>query len=138
MTTPSSAPAASRAPPPVELSRLEIAQLRNAADWARRVAVIGFVLCGAAALVYLALMITRRAGALSNVTDGLYLAVSIIGGVGAAALISGYGQSVRSFLRHGEPTLAQAFRRLRLFFTLWTLLGVLDILFDILSLLGER
>ena len=37
-------------------------------------------------------------------------------------------------LVYGTPALAQAFRRLRLFFTLWALLGAFDILYDVVSL----
>jgi len=135
---PTSAAIASTASAPAELTDQEIAQLRSAAGWARFVAVVGFILSAVAAFIFVAFKITGTGGEFGSTTFALYFAITVIGVAVAAALILGYGQNVLAFFRHGDPALAQAFRRLRLFFTLWTLIGAIDILFEVVSLLGKR
>ena len=138
MIPPTSATTALTTPAPVELSEQEVAQLRRTAGWARLVAIIGLVLYGLIALMSFAVQITNRAGELASLTFALSLTIAILGGVVAATMVLGYAQNVLSFFRHGAPALAQAFRRLKLFFMLWTLVGAFDILFELVWLLGKR
>ena len=55
----------------------------------------------------------------------------------AATLLWLYGRDVVAFFRWGEPSLTQAFRKLRLFFKLWAIYVVLSIATDVLALLGK-
>ena len=133
----SSTTTGSTAPAPIELSDQEVAQLRRAARWARLVGIIGLVLWAMFVVMFVASKITHTAGELASVTYALYLALNMLGGAIAAAMLIGNGQNVLSFFRYGHPALAQAFRRLRLLLTLWTLLGAFDLLYDVVSLLGK-
>jgi hypothetical protein len=138
MIPPSSGTNAPAAAPPIELSDRESAQLRRAAGWARFTAIAGLITYGLVTLGYLTMLITRQAGELAKPSFALYFAVAGVGGVAATALALGYGRGVRLFFTHGEPALTNAFRRLRLFFILWTLLDALAIVYDVLTLLAKR
>ena len=138
MIPPGADTAAQTGPPPVELTDRELELLRRSASWARFIAIVGIVLTGAIALGCLAVIILDRQGSgLWNAASLVPVSVSVAGFGAAAVLILVYGRRLRSFLRHGEPSLAQAFRQLRIFFRLWTLVVALNIAMDVLALLGK-
>jgi hypothetical protein len=138
MIPPSADTAAPAGPPPVELTDRELGQLRRSASWARFIAIVGIVLTIVIALGCLTVIIMDRKGSgLWNAASLVPITVSVTGFGGAAVLVLGYGRRLRSFLRHGEPSLAQAFRQLRIFFKLWTVVVALNIAMDVLALFGK-
>jgi type II secretory pathway component PulF len=53
----------------------------------------------------------------------------------ASVLVWNYGRSIVSFFRQGEPALTRAFRNLRHFLKLWTLLLALTTVVKIVTVL---
>ena len=121
-------------PKPVELSGSEIQQLRNASGWARFLGIAGFIITGAFALGLIAIVVKMR-GRLSIGNKWGVISLGVTGA--AAALLWLYGRDVLAFFKRGEPSLTQAFRKLRLFFKLWTIYVALSMATDVLALLGK-
>jgi hypothetical protein len=125
---------------PVELSGPQIQQLRDTSGWARFLAIALFIVAGALGLAFVGIFVkTRGASPVENISvPNLIPAVISLGVTGAAAaLLWLYGRAVLAFFRQGEPSLAQAFRKLRIFFKLWTIFVVLGIVTDVVELLGK-
>ena len=128
-------------PQPVELSGPAIQHLRDASRWTRFLAIALFIATGALALAIVGIIVAAR-GAIPPGTIGVTrtiipAVISLASTSTAATLLWLYGRDVVAFFKRGEPSLTQAFRKLRLFFKLWTLYVVLSIATDILALLGK-
>ena len=141
---PLSTPAGSEPAPstPVELSAHQIERLQRASAWARFLGVAGFVVTAliALAIVVLTFSPLMHTPGIGNVTRAVTLVPLVLMLAGAAAgsmLIWNYGRYIASFLVHGEPSLPRAFRNLRHFFELWTLLLGLTTTAKIVTLLGR-
>ena len=125
---------------PVELSGPQIQLLRDTSGWARFLAIALFIVTGALGLAFVGIFVqTRGAGTVANISvPNIIPAVISLGVTGAAAVLLWlYGRAVLAFFRQGEPSLAQAFRKLRVFFKLWTIFVVLGIVTDVVELLGK-
>jgi hypothetical protein len=123
---------------PIELFGDDVAHLRGAAGWARFLGVVSFALTGLLGLGSIAAVVWRRLPIAKAVSDDIGMLASLGSFIAAAVLMLAYDRKVRSFLAHGDPALAQAFRSLRRLFQLWTLYTAFEILMTILSLLGKR
>jgi hypothetical protein len=124
---------------PVELSGPQIQQLRDTSGWARFLAIALFIVTGALGLAFVGIFLKMRgASPVAISVPNIIPAVISMGVTGtAAALLWLYGRAVLAFFRQGEPSLAQAFRKLRVFFKLWTIFVVLSIVTDVVELVGK-
>jgi len=121
-------------PRPVELSGPEIQQLRDASVWARFLGVAGFIVTGVLALGLIGIIVKTRGG-FSIGNKGAVMGLGVTGA--AATLLWLYGRDVLAFFGRGEPSLTQAFRKLRVFFKLWAIYVVLSTAMDVAALLGK-
>lgn len=134
MTAPGSAIDAGETPPPRALAHPELDRLHAAGASARFLATTGAVALGLL-LILLADVAVRNPDAMlraMNAQPGSTMIGTVlfaVAGAGAVALLWSYGRNVAAFLR-GEAALPLAFRRIRQFVILWTILTVLTALLD--------
>jgi hypothetical protein len=125
--------------PGPELGHEDLARLLKASGWARFIAVASLVFTGAMTLALAGLTFQAlRVPAARNFRFVLGLIVTPASLIAGAVLLWGYARGVVSFIRQGQPTLAQAFRRRRRFFQLWIALVAYGIVSTIVALLGQR
>jgi hypothetical protein len=129
---------------PVPLSNETLARLREASGWSRFIAIAGFVLTGLLALLLVILLgVTQMEAVKAALGNGKFVlifvpvALLLIAAVSGAALVWGYGRGVARFFTHGEPSLTHAFKSLRHFFTLWTILLALTSVLKLIAVLGK-
>jgi len=124
----------------LELSEPEVARLRAAEGSARflaRTGAVGFGLL----LLFLLDVGLRNPAALINAVNVQYPTIVasgilfVVAGIGAIALLWGYARNVTAFFVRGEDALARAFRRIRHFVILWTLVAALTALFEFIAVL---
>jgi len=134
MTAPGSGTAEPEKPLPQLLAEPELARLYAAGASARFVATAGTVALGLLLILLTDLAVRNPDGILQaasaqpapTMIGGVLFALA---GIGAIALLWSYGRNVAAFLR-GESTLPSAFRRIRHFLILWTILTALTALLD--------
>jgi len=130
---------AGAASPGSALGNEHIAHLLKASGWARFIAIASVIGTGLMALAFGAFTVQAlRVPAARGIRVCLVLIVTPASFVARAALLWGYARGVVSFVRRGDPTPAQAFRHLRRFFQLWTIVVAFGIAMTILSVLGVR
>ena len=129
---------------PVPLSNETMTRLREASGWSRFIAIAGFVLTGLLALLLIILLgVTQMDAVKLALGNGKFVLVFIpvalllVAAVSGAALVWGYGRGVSQFFTHGEPSLTHAFKSLRHFFTLWTILMALTSVLKLITVLGK-
>jgi uncharacterized membrane protein len=120
--------------PSLELWNDDIAHLRKSAGWARFIAVVGFAVAGLMLFGSAGFLLKQGRIPARGAVNVMTFAATVASYVAAAALIWSYARSLVAFVRNGERSLEQAFRRLRLFFQLWTVFVALDTAWTILSL----
>ena len=129
---------------PVPLSNETMTRLREASGWSRFIAIAGFVLTGLLALLLVILLAVMQMDAVKlALRNGKFVlvfvpvALLLIAAVSGAALVWGYGRGVSQFFTHGEPSLTRAFKSLRHFFTLSTILMALTSVLKLITVLGK-
>jgi hypothetical protein len=135
MTAPGSGTAARETAPPRPLTESELDRLHAAGASARFLALTGAVAL-ALLLILMVDVAVRNPDALlhaANAQTGTTVIAETlfaVASLGAVALLWSYGRSVAAFLR-GEAALPLAFRRMRQFVILWTILTALTALLDL-------
>jgi len=126
-----------QAPRPLGLTDHDLERLRAAGRWARGAVGAGAVAVavGCAAAIALGL---RDPRAFVRILDGLgrvgivVVAASVVTCLAAMGLIWGYARGVAASFVRGDAALVSAFRRLRLFFVVWTCGSALTLLYSFL------
>jgi|KBSMisStandDraft_5_1062788.scaffolds.fasta_scaffold257233_2 hypothetical protein len=142
MTTTAPDTPAAESPKPEELTDHQIRRLRLASGWARFLSVIGFIATGLMALWFVGMTVARLvrgpgAGVSPLAAVFAPLLVALAGVCGASILLWSYGRNIVSFFSHGEPALQRAFRSLRHFVKLWTLVLALMTALKIVAVVGR-
>lgn len=135
MSSPSSI-ADATPPGAVELSTLDLEQMRKAAGWSRFIAILGFIGFGLGTIGVVTLFALRGGRSEGTLLIFAFTAIAAPSLV-AAAFVWRYANRMRSFIDRGEPDAAEGFRSLRRFFTAWTLLSAVALLFSVLSTLQQ-
>jgi hypothetical protein len=123
-------------PEAVELTERAVERMWTASRWSRFVAILGFILCGLAAIALVPILFLRSSLAPTILGSIAVVMVAVPSAV-ASAFVWKYGSRLRSFIAHGEPDGAEAFRSLRLFFVLWTILSAVFSLVSVMSTLRQ-
>jgi hypothetical protein len=127
----------------VTLTRHEVAALRAAGGWARRVGGVGSVALGLLTLLIIDVAVKNPPALVSAIkAQGVGFAATVLAALAtpvAVALLWGYGRSVAAFFRGGgDHELGLAFRRIRQFFILWTCLSAVTAVIGIIVALTTR